>query len=132
MYIGYDYRYPSSDFLITSPRDNQSILVGSAVYGTKTYDDGCQFVLLYVKNPNNINKPFRLLDYNPIENVGTWSLQIRMKDDLYLTRATLFIGLSHNVPKEPLQQDLNEPPKHDFLKTIDVEISHQTPPLPPD
>lgn len=126
-YLFYDYLYPSVDFIITYPEPGRTILMNENAHGTKTYDKACKWVILYIKT-HNLDRPYRIIDSNPIDGVGTWSLKLEEKkmQEMLNERLVLYIGISRtSLPGFQLKEDLIAAPDLEFVRTIEVYLSRQ-------
>jgi hypothetical protein len=131
VFLLYDYIRPSEDFSILHPKEGDKISEVEPIYGTKTYDPLCPFVVLYVNDDSGGSRPFRITDVAQIDDVGTWSLQANLTN-VKSTKVTLFVGLSRHPPHEKLQEDLSVPPELEHVRSVDVYVVRQSPSLAPD
>jgi hypothetical protein len=126
-YLVYDYLHPSVDFIVTYPKPGQTILLKENAYGTKVYEGTCKWVILYIKT-HNLDRPYRIIDSNPIDGVGTWSLKLEENKMLEMLneRITLYIGLSKISPHAAqLKEESSIAPDLEFVRTLEVYISRQ-------
>jgi hypothetical protein len=130
-FLAYDYVRPSENFNILYPKEGDKISEVETIYGTKTYDPLCPFVVVYTKDNSGARRPFRITDFSQIDDVGTWSLQVRIAH-LRTTNVTLFVGLSRHAPREKLREDLSMPPELEHVRSVNVNVIRQPPSLPLD